>query len=121
MPKNPEVDEWLSAYDNPMKDVVKAVRAIVLEDDRVSEVIKWKSPTFVYKGNMASFNPRSKKHASLMFHTGASIPGVHPRLAGGGDTARYMTFADIAEVADAADDIRAVVESWCSSRALQET
>lgn len=120
MPKNPEVEEWLSTYDNPMQDVVKAVREIVLEDDRISETIKWKSPTFVYEGNMASFNPRSKKHASLMFHTGASIPGVHPRLVGGGDTARYMTFSDIDEVAAAADDIRAVVESWCASRDQQK-
>lgn len=116
MPENPEVDEWLSTYDNPMKDVVRAVRAVVLEDNRISEVLKWKSPTFTYEGNMASFNPRSKKHASLMFHTGASIPGDHPRLVGGGDTARYMTFSDIDEVQAAAEEIRAVVEAWCASR-----
>lgn len=116
MPENPEVDAWLSTYDNPMKQVVTGVRAIVLEDSRISEVIKWKSPTFTYKGNMASFNPRSKKHASLMFHTGASIPGNHPRLTGGGETARYMTFSDIGEVQAAADEIRAVVEAWCASR-----
>ena len=52
------------------------------------EMIKWKLPTFMYEGNMASFNPRTKSHVSLMFHTGASIPGDHPRLEGGGDTAR---------------------------------
>ena len=121
MPQNPEVDEWLSTYDNPMKDVVLAVRAVVLEDDRISEVIKWKSPTFTYEGNMASFNPRSKKHASLMFHTGASIPGDHPRLVGGGETARYMTFSNIDEVRSTADDLRAVVAAWCGSRNEQAT
>lgn len=34
--------------------------------------------TFVFEGNIASFFPRSKKHASLMFHQGAKIPGDHP-------------------------------------------
>ena len=116
MARNPDVDAWFDGYDNPMKDVVLAVRDIILEDERISETIKWKSPTFIYEGNMASFNPRSKKHASLMFHTGASIPGDHPRLTGGGATARYMTFADLHEVTEAADDFRAVVAAWCDSR-----
>lgn len=111
-----EVDAWFAEYDNPMKEVAQAVREVVLEDERIIETIKWKSPTFMFEGNMASFNPRSKKHASLMFHTGAAIPGDHPCLAGGGETARYMTFADLEDVAEAADDLRAVVAAWCESR-----
>ena len=116
MPTNPEVEAWLETYDNPMKPVVLAVRSVVLEDERITETIKWKSPTFMYKGNMASFNPRSKKHASLMFHTGAHIPGDHPRLEGGGETARYMKFADLDEVETARSDLVAVVAAWCESR-----
>lgn len=116
MAPNPAVEAWFETYDNPMRPVVQAVRQVILEDPRIDETIKWQSPTFVYKGNMASFNPRSRKHASLMFHAGASIPGDHPRLTGGGDTARYMTFADLAEVEDARDELRAVVDAWCSSR-----
>ena len=88
MATNPEVDAWFEDYDHPAKDAMLRVREIILSDDRMSEVVKWKSPTFTYKGNMASFNPRTKSHVSLMFHTGAGIPGDHPRLEGGGDTAR---------------------------------
>lgn len=106
----------MEEYDNPMKEVVHAVRQIMLEDERINETIKWKSPTFMYKGNLASFNPRSKKHASLMFHTGASIPGDHPRLEGGGNTARYMTFASLDDVAAAQTDLLAVIDAWCVSR-----
>jgi uncharacterized protein YdhG (YjbR/CyaY superfamily) len=79
----------------------------------MDESIKWKTPTFAYRGNLVSFNPRSKAHVSLLFHTGASIPGVHQRLEGGGDVARYMRFADLAEVEAAADDLRSVVAAWC--------
>jgi hypothetical protein len=111
-----EVDDWFAVYDNPLKPAMLRVREIILEDDRMSETIKWKTPTFVYRGNMASFNPRSKKHVSLLFHTGATIPGDHPRLSGGGDTARYMAFADVDDVEAAADEIRAVTAAWCDSK-----
>jgi len=93
-----------------------AVRAIILGDGRMSETIKWKSPTFMYKGNMASFNPRTKAHVSLMFHTGASIPGEHPRLEGGGETARYIKFVDLDKVESSKSDLASIVEAWCQSR-----
>ena len=112
-----EVDEWFEAYESPMKATMLRVREIILEDARMAETIKWKTPTFVYRGNMASFNPRAKRHVSVLFHTGAAIPGEHARLTGGGDTARYMTFADLADVEAAADEIRAVTTAWCDSRA----
>ena len=90
MATNPEVDAWFDGYEHLAKDAMLLVRVIILDDDRMTETIKWKSPTFMYEGNMASFNPRTKSHVSLMFHTGASIPVDLPRLEGGGETARYM-------------------------------
>ncbi len=116
MDRNPEVDAWFEQYDHPMKDAMERVREIILSDERMTETIKWKSPTFMYKGNMASFNPRTKAHVSLMFHTGASIPGNHARLQGGGDTARYIKFADLADVDASAGDLLAIVAAWCDSR-----
>lgn len=116
MSTTPEVDAWFEEYDHPAKDAMLRVREIILADDRMTETIKWKSPTFMYEGNMASFNPRTKAHVSLMFHTGASIPGTHPRLEGGGDTARYMKFTDLDDVEDAREEIEAVVRAWCESR-----
>jgi len=110
---NPEVDAWFAEYENPLKDAMLRVREIILEEPRMSESIKWKTPTFSYRGNLASFNPRSKANVSLLFHNGASIPGEHPRLEGGGDVARYMRLADVAEVEEAADDLRRIVAAWC--------
>lgn len=116
MARNPEVDDWFALYEHPAKDAMEAVRAMILSDTRMGETIKWKSPTFTYKGNMASFNPRTKAHVSLMFHTGASIPGDHALLEGGGETARYMKFSDVADVRQKQGEIEAVVDSWCASR-----
>ena len=95
---NPEVDRWLDAADHPLDAMVRRTREIILgADDRVTESIKWKTPTFEFKGNIASFNP-SKRFVSLLFHRGAEIPGDHPRLEGDGRLTRTMRFADADEL-----------------------
>lgn len=115
MTTNPEVDAYLEDLDHPLKDVMRAVRAAILEaDGRISETIKWKSPTFMYEGNLASINPRAKAHISLMFHTGADIPGDFPHLAGGEKVARYMRFPDLDAVDSLRGELTSVVKAWCA-------
>jgi uncharacterized protein YdhG (YjbR/CyaY superfamily)/TfoX/Sxy family transcriptional regulator of competence genes len=117
VPKNEDVDAWFARYENPMKPVVRRIRAIVLgADPGIEECIKWQAPTFTYRGNLASFFPKSKQHATLMFHTGALIPGKHPRLEGGGGTSRVMKIGSVAEANAAKRDIERVVEAWCEWR-----
>ena len=117
MPKSSEVDAWFARYDNPMKPVVQRIREIILAaDPRIGECIKWQAPTFTYEGNLASFFPKSKQHASLMFHQGAKIPGKHPRLEGGGDTGRFLRIGTVEEAFAAKADLEAIVRSWISWR-----
>ncbi|MEM9557528.1 MAG: DUF1801 domain-containing protein [Acidobacteriota bacterium] len=112
-----EVDTWLAEYDNPMKEVVQRIREIILAaDTRIEECIKWRAPTFYYLGNLASFFPKSKKHASLMFHQGARIPGMHPRLDGSGGTTRVLRIATVAEAETATKDLEDIVAAWCDWR-----
>jgi hypothetical protein len=118
MPPSKDVDAWFARYDNPMKDVVQRMREIVLgADPRIEECIKWQAPTFTFEGNLASFFPRSKQHASLMFHLGAKIPGKHPRLEGNGDTGRVMKLGSVAEANAARKDLERIVRAWCEWRA----
>ncbi len=117
MAKSKEVDAWFARYENPMKEVVLRIRDIVLAaDPRISECIKWQAPTFTFEGNLASFFPKSKQHASLMFHQGAKIPGKHPRLEGGGDTSRVLKIASRAEADAAEHDLVRLVRAWCDWR-----
>lgn len=114
MNKSPEVDAWMESYDNPMKDVVQAMREVILASDtRIEECIKWKAPTFTYKGNMASFFPRSKKAASLMFHQGAKIPGNHMILEGDAKEGRSVKIADLETLAMRQSELEAVARAWC--------
>jgi hypothetical protein len=113
----PEVGEWFAGLEHPLKDAMLQVRKIILStDSRMTETIKWKSPTFVLEGNMASINPRSKKEVQLMFHQGAKLPGKHPRLEGGGGTVRYMRFADLADAKAKKRDLEAAVRAWIKLR-----
>jgi hypothetical protein len=78
--RNPEVDRWFDERDHPLDEAMRRAREIILSaDERVTESIKWKTPTFAYKGNIVSFAP-AKTQVSPMFHRGAEIPGRHPRL-----------------------------------------
>jgi uncharacterized protein YdhG (YjbR/CyaY superfamily) len=120
MGRSKDVDAWFARYDNPMKNVVQRMRTIVLDaDQRIDECIKWQAPTFTYRGNLASFYPKSKQHASLMFHLGAKIPGKHPRLEGTGDTGRVMKIASVDEANAAKRDIERIVKAWCDWRDTQ--
>jgi hypothetical protein len=76
------------------------------------ESIKWKTPTFAFKGNIASFNP-SKRLISILFHRGAEIPGDHPRLEGDGRLARTMRFSDLEDVEAGRAELEAVIRAWC--------
>jgi uncharacterized protein YdhG (YjbR/CyaY superfamily) len=117
MGRNKEVEAWFARYDNPMKDVVQRVREIVLgADARIEECIKWQAPTFTYLGNLASFFPRSKQHASLMFHMGAQIPGKHARLEGAGGSGRVLKVGSLREANAAKAEIVSVVRAWCTWR-----
>lgn len=118
MPRSAEVDAWFEGLDHPLKDAMLRVRQFILGSDRrITEAIKWKSPTFVFNGNIASIDPRTKKQVNLMFHRGAGLPGKHPRLEGGGATVRYMRFADLADVKAKRGDLEAAIRAACEQNA----
>jgi hypothetical protein len=116
MTTNPDVDAWFAARGHPLEPLMQRTREIILgADDRVTESIKWKTPTFEYKGNIASFNP-SKRFVSLLFHRGAEIPGDHPRLEGDTQLARTMRFADLDQLEAGRAELEAVIRAWCDSK-----
>jgi hypothetical protein len=111
--RNRGVDRWFDERDHPMDDAMRRAREIILgADERVTESIKWKTPTFSFEGNIASFNP-SKNAVSIMFHRGSEIPGMHPRLEGDGKLVRTMRFANVDEVEKGRKDLVRAIRAWC--------
>ena len=112
-----EVDAWMARYDNPMRDVVQRVRHIMLQsDERITECVKWQTPTFVYEGYLASFYPKSTTFATLMFHAGRRIPGTFPHLEGAGTEALVMRVVSIAEAEDRRSELERIVAAWIALR-----
>jgi hypothetical protein len=110
---DPAVEAWLKEQPAPLAAAARRAREIVLTvDPRISEAIKWKVPTFSYRGVMASFTS-GKEVLGLMFHQGAKLPGRHPRFEGEGEHVRTMRFADLKAVEAGRSAIAAAVKAWC--------
>jgi hypothetical protein len=111
--RNPEVDAWFERYENPQRELVQAVREAVLDaDERVTETIKWQAPTFMYKGNIASFYPKTTKHASLMFHRGADLDDPDGLLEGEGDVSRVARFLDADDLDRKRETLQRLIRNW---------
>jgi hypothetical protein len=116
MNRDPSVDRWLDEANHPLDAALRRARDIILAtDERVTESIKWKTPTFAYKGNIASIMP-AKNVVSIMFHRGAELPGDHPRLEGEGKLVRTMRFASLEELEAGRADLETAIRAWCDWR-----
>ena len=110
---NPEVDEYLRKKGHPMTEEINRVRKIILAtDERVEEVIKWSSPTFIYKGNIASFFMNAKKFVSLMFHKGALIKDDSGLLTGDGKEGRVARFDDLDDIEKKKKSLEGIIKTW---------
>jgi uncharacterized protein YdeI (YjbR/CyaY-like superfamily) len=113
MAKNPKVDAFLKTKKHPLTKEIEAVRNIILAvSTKVEEDIKWSTPTFMYKGNIASFFMNAKKMVSLMFHKGALIKDKYGLLEGDGKEARVARFADLKEITKKKKALEAVIKEW---------
>jgi hypothetical protein len=108
-----DVDAWLAATTNPKRDVIVAVRAVVMTDERIDEAIKYRAPAFLHGGIMAYFHWSAKEFASLIFPLGSRLPGDFDLLQGTG-LQRMIRLHDLDEVATHRDQLLDIVDAWCT-------
>lgn len=71
MSNTKKVDEFMFKLEHPLKAEIEAVRAILINaNPKLEEDVKWGGPSFFYKGDLATFNPRIKNYVALIFHKG---------------------------------------------------
>ena len=122
MPRNPVVDEFMNSLDHPYKVEIEKLREIILgASNKIEEDIKWKCPTFMYNGNIASLVVRTKQHAQLMFHIGAMLKDDTGLLEGEGQQVRYARFQNMAEVKQKRKALEAVVKQWVKMKSTKDT
>ena len=118
--KNPKVDAFLKKKNHPLNREIQMVRAIILNtDNRIEEDIKWSVPTFMYKGNIASYYMNAKKFVSLMFHKGATISDSSGLLEGDGKEARVARFADTADIKKKRKKLEGIIKEWIKMKDLE--
>ena len=110
---NREVNAFIEKLEHPFKAEFQRVREIILAaDERMTEVIKWGGPTFMYKGNLATLTPRTKRFVNLYFQTGAKIPDASGLLEGDAKEVRVARFHSMEDVEQKATSLQAVVQAW---------
>ncbi|MDQ6721954.1 MAG: DUF1801 domain-containing protein [Candidatus Dormibacteraeota bacterium] len=114
MKTNAEVERWFANKKPPAEIAIRRVREIILRaDPRLAEYMKYGSVHFGYEGDFVTFVQADKKNVNLMFHRGARIPSRFPHLEGTHPSARFMRFADLAEVDARAAELSGVARAWC--------
>jgi uncharacterized protein YdhG (YjbR/CyaY superfamily) len=95
-----KVDEFLENLSHPLKAEIEAVRSIIKGVDKdIVEEIKWKAPSFSYKGEyLVTFNLWEEKRIHLVFHN-PMISKVKSELLEGQYADRRMAyFSDMKEI-----------------------
>ncbi len=88
-----QVNEFMAKLDHPFKAEVQMIREIIKNvDNNITEQIKWKAPSFSYKGEyLVTFNLWEKRKIHLVFHNPA-ISKVKSKLLEGDYEHRRMTY-----------------------------
>lgn len=120
------VDSYMQKLDHPLKDVLEALRKIILSaDSEIGEHIKWNAPSFLYVGEMRPFNPKEYKRyvivsnvfqkdcIRLVFPSGAKINDTSGLLSGDyADGRRLAFFHNLEEVAAKEEALKNAVKTW---------
>ncbi len=95
-----QVEEFLRELSHPLKAEVEAVRTIIKSVNKdINEEIKWKAPSFNYKGEyLVTFNLWETKRIFLVFHN-PLIPQVKSKiLEGDYKDRRKAYFTDMQDI-----------------------
>lgn len=107
-----KVDEFLAKLDHPLRKEFAALREIIMKTHpEITEDVKWGGPSFYYKGDIATFSPRLKDAATLVFHQAEGLtPGAVLEPAPKGKA--YAKFKSMAEVKAKSKDLQAIIKQW---------
>jgi uncharacterized protein YdhG (YjbR/CyaY superfamily) len=95
-----EVNRFMEELDHPLKAGVQMIREVIKGVNKdITEQIKWKAPSFSYKGEyMVTFNPRDRQKIHLVFHNPKIALVKSKLLEGDYEDRRMAYFADENEI-----------------------
>ena len=95
-----KVDEFLRELNHPLTAEIEAVRSIIKGVNKdIAEEIKWKAPSFNYKGEyLVTFNLWETKRIHLVFHNPQIAKVKSSILEGNYENRRMTYFADMKDI-----------------------
>lgn len=92
-PPHDEVEEFMARLQHPLKVELGGVRKIIRNaNKKINERMKWNAPSYYYKEDLVTFNPRALQHVHLVFHHAAVTKIQSPLLQGDYKDRRMVFF-----------------------------
>jgi uncharacterized protein YdeI (YjbR/CyaY-like superfamily) len=108
-----KVDEFISQLEHPLKAELEAVRSIIVNaNPKIEEDVKWGGPSFLYREDMATFNPRIKNYVALIFHKGELLNIKSDFLEQATKGKVYAKFYSMDQVTANKELIEKMVNAW---------
>lgn len=108
-----KVDDFMSALEHPLKAEMAAVRSIIVNaSPKMEEDVKWGGPSFFYKEDLATFNPRIKNYVALIFHKGEFLNIKSDFLEEATKGKVYAKFYSMEQVTANKELIEKMVRTW---------
>jgi hypothetical protein len=87
-----KISEYMNTLEHPLKKEIEAVRTIIKNaNSKIAERIKWAAPSYYYKEDLVTFNPRDKTLVHLIFHH-PNIEKITSPILEGNYVSRRMTY-----------------------------
>ncbi|MFG3701398.1 DUF1801 domain-containing protein [Micromonospora sp. NPDC047620] len=116
--KTDEVDAFMDKLDHPFKVEVEMLReSIKAINPKITEQVKWKAPSFSYKGEyLATFNLWAKEHVHLVFHN-PLVVDIDSKLLEGNytDGRRMAYFQDMKDARAKKTELKRVIKELIKS------
>lgn len=113
MSNTKKVDEFIANLEYPLKAELEAVRAIITgAHPKIEEDVKWGGPSFSYKEELATFNPRIKNYVALIFHKGELLNIKSDFLEEASKGKVYAKFYSMEQVSENKELLEEMVNAW---------
>lgn len=120
-----KVDEYMSKFEHPLKDVLVELRQLIMSFDKsIGEEIKWNAPAFFYTGEMEPSDPKLykryiavsnihyKDHILLIIMHGADVDDESGFLEGDyKDGRRLVKFYGLDDLNDKKSKLEKILQS----------
>ncbi len=93
-----EISEYLNSLPENKKEIVKALRSIILSiDPSLNESLKWKQPVYSKKGDICYIFPTGS-HVNLGFYKAMELKDPKKLLEGTGKNMRHIKIKSLEDI-----------------------